>query len=48
MGPSRTAAMTSRNDMAILVFLNRVQLLSDYPHKAIMNTVQYNRVNCIQ
>ena len=45
---SGTAVVTSRYDMAIPVILNRVQLLSDNPHKAVANTVQYNRVICIQ
>ena len=46
--PSETAVVTSRYDMAIPVFFNRLQLLSDDPHKAVMNTVQYKRVICIQ
>ena len=46
--PSGTAFVTSRFDLAILVFFKSIQLLSDDPHKAVMNTVQCNRVNCIQ
>ena len=42
--PSVTTALTSRYDMVIPVFFNRVQLLSDAPHKAVKNTVHYNRV----
>ena len=34
--PSWTAVVTSRYDMAIPVFFNRVQLLSDDPHKIEM------------
>ena len=45
--PSWTAFVTSRYDMATSVFFNKVQLLSDDPHKAVMNTVQYKRVICI-
>ena len=45
---SGTAVVTSRYDMAVPVIFNRVHLISDDPHKAVMNTVQYNRVICIQ
>ena len=43
-----TTVMTSTYDMTISVFLNRAQLPSDDSHKAVMNTVQYNRIICIQ
>ena len=49
--PSGTAFVTSRFDLAIPVFfksIKSIQLLSDDPHKAVMNTVQCNRVICIQ
>ena len=45
---SWTAVMTSRCDMAIPVFFNRVLLLSDDPQQTVMNAVQYNRVIGIQ
>ena len=38
--PSGTDVVTSRYDMGIPVFFNRVQLLFDDPHKAAMNIVQ--------
>ena len=40
---SWTALVTSRYDIAIPVFFNRVQLLSDDPQKAVMNSVEYKR-----
>ena len=46
--PSGTAFVTSRYDMAMPVFFNRVQLLSADLQKAVMNTVEYNRLFCIQ
>ena len=39
--PKWFALVASRYDMTISVFFNRVQLLSDDPHKAVINTVQY-------
>ena len=46
--PSSTAVATSRYDMAIPVFFNRVQLLCDEPQETVMKTVQYKRVICTQ
>ena len=44
---SWTTLVTSRYDIAIPVFFNRAQLLSDDLQKAVINTVEYNMAICI-
>ena len=44
---SWTTLVTSRYDIAIPVFFNSAQLLSDDLQKAVMNTDEYNMAICI-
>ena len=45
--PGGTTFVTSTYDMAIPFLFNRVNLLSDDRHKAVMNIVQYSEAICI-